>query len=199
MSNGFSFCPANDIFQVLLLLGSAVILLLTVPKAMAHNYSPSFIWDTDDTITVESRIPQSTDVHSAADDYDNNTDLNVNRCTPNGNCGNVIHYDGNYGSSEPPAWADPLSQMEPCSDDDHVLNGYCNETNHKVDFSYIYYNTHSYATNLVAYYARHEMGHVWGLDHVACSTASVMWINACSGSVWGVLTSHDRSDVNSKY
>ncbi len=127
-------------------------------------------------------------------------DLAVNRCSPDSECGNVIHYDGYYGPTEPPAWADVLSESEPCFDNDHVLNGYCNETNHKSDFSYIYYNTeYSYSNDLIfAYITRHEMGHVWGLRHPACSVVSVMKDGTC-GTVYGYLTTHDISDMNAKY
>ena len=178
----------------------ALALVLPVAVVSAHNYPTSYKWDTGDTITVESRIPQSTYVHSAADDYDDNTDLAVNRCSPDSECGNVIHYDGYYGPTEPPAWADVLSESEPCFDNDHDLNGYCNETNHKSDFSYIYYNTeYSYSNNAIyAVIARHEMGHVWGLRHPACSVVSVMRDGIC-GTLYGYLTTHDISDMNAKY
>ena len=183
---------------------TVVALAIALPAAavFAHDYSPPYKWDTGVTITVESRMPHSADVHSAADDYDDNTDLAVNRCSPNSNCGNVIHYDGYYGPAEPPAWADPLSQMEPCSDDDHVVNGYCNETNHKVDFSYIYYNTAYNYAPLVSVITLHEMGHVWGLDHTSCSKVSVMkpGPGTCQGSVqYAYLTQHDIDDINAKY
>ena len=82
------------------------------------------------------------------------------------------------------------------------MNGYCNETNHKVDFSYIYYNTaHNYAP-LVSVITLHEMGHVWGLDHTSCSKVSVMkpGPGTCQGSVqYAYLTQHDIDDINAKY
>ena len=174
-------------------------IMLPVGLAFAHDFSLPFKWDTDVTITVESRIPQSAHVHSAADDYDDNTDLTVKRCSPDSECGNVIHYDGYYGPSEPVAWASPYSYSVKCTNDEHELTGYCNETNHKVDFAYIYYNTHyTYDDLLVAVLARHEMGHVWGLNHTPCSVASVMKPGTCQNQ-YGNLQQHDKNDVNAKY
>lgn len=183
-------------------LGIAAILGLALPFSVvyAHEFPTGyrFKWNTDVDITVESRIAQSAQVHSAADDYDDNTDLDVDRCSPNSNCGNVIHYSANYGTSDAQAWADMYSRSVKCTNSEHELNGHCNLTNRKADFAYAIYNTaHSLSGDAYHYVARHEMGHIWGLAHTPCGTKSVMRYNC--NSYYGYLTHHDRVDINAKY
>jgi hypothetical protein len=144
------------------------------------------------------------EVQFATTDYGVNTDLNTNYyycgsyCTGN----TIVHYADAWYDKSWAALAYPYSYGVPCADTDGVPTGYCNETDHKVDFSYVIWNSTKMPTTDASanYLGRHEMGHVFGLAH-NCSNAytSVMRGGLCLMEKFGSLQAHDISDINAKY
>ena len=153
-------------------------------KAAAHDYNPPKQWDTSITPTTTSVDTRySSEILSAASDYTLNTDLRVDYCfSP---CGNILHYENDHGMS---GWgARAYSQGTPTNFGIIQWNAYGGEKD-------------SLTANRLA---RHELEHVFGLDHVPCgggpyetSPASIM---GCPDSGVSDLHDHDISDINGKY
>lgn len=151
-------------------------------------------------LLLENRTSSySSAIGSAAIDYHNNTDLNVDSCGY-GCGGNVVYLQANYGATGWYALAYPFSGGVGCVDWYGNPSGYCNTTNHKVDFAYVYSNDAYgvFSDSQARYTMRHELGHVIGLAHTSCSVDSVMKELACL-SVPTYLTGHDISDINAWY
>lgn len=165
-------------------------------SAGAHEYSPAFDWDEDETSEVANYNTQyGQQALRARDDYYANTDLDVDWCTYP--CGaNIIHYEANSGPGRGTAEAWVYSGSTSC-----FPVSYCNEDDHKADFAYIYWNSYygPYDSDAANYLARHEMGHAFGLDHVPCSESSSVMYTGCSGGLPTTLQSHDISDMNTEY
>lgn len=141
-------------------------------------------------------------VAHAAQQYNNQTDLSVTQCPYNGDCGTVIFIEAYYGG-EPGTFAGlsfNYSHSNPC----HVFappynsTGYCNTSNHRVDFGYIYFNNYYGVVSPVRWSTKHEAGHSFGLNHLPdCSILSVM-LSSCP-QLPVKLKAHDKADVNVWY
>lgn len=149
----------------------------------AHDYSPPKKWDTSitpNTTSVDTRYAWA--ILSAANDYTFNTDLTVNYCISR--CGNIRHYEKDHGRR--PWAARALTVGNP------IRHG-------TIDWNAFYGPFDNDSANLIA---RHELGHVFGFDHVPCSGTRYAWsvmMDACTGGLPSVLTNHDKADVNNKY
>lgn len=163
-------------------------------------------WKRDTSIqpkVANISTPYGSQITSAVNDFDSNTDLQVNECT--WLCPAKIYsvmYD--WGDDDSAAAADSYHDGELCVPG----TSNCNETDKKVNSAYINWNSRipTMPPGYANYVARHEMGHIFGLRHVDCVTAepnpeafySVMNVR-CSYSVYEVLQSHDTLDINGKY
>ena len=113
-------------------------LVSLVSATWAHDFSPSFKWNDDDA------TPQITNYNtqyqqailSAYDDYDANSYLDVEWCAYP--CGaNIIHYEANLGATNATAKAHVFSDSSSC-----FPLGYCNETDRRANFAYVYWNSY---------------------------------------------------------
>lgn len=177
---------------------------LAVLPVSAHNIG--WVWNTYYT-NVENRTSKyGTYVSNSVSNYYNSTNISPTLVSSGGNLVHLDTYD-TRGSW----WAGtvPYSGGTKCvSFPDLVSTGYCNSSDHKVDFTYIYWNSYNIpstasSTNL-NFVARHEMGHSYGLAHISeggcvATPSSVMqkFVN-CAAST-SALTSHDVSDINGLY
>lgn len=138
-------------------------------------------------------------VSSAGINYNNNTDLHVDSCPDNGNCGRIVYLQGNYGATGWPAGTVAYDGLNPCVSWPSLSpNGNCDAGSRKADFAYVYANDYYGSWPYPDWIARHEMGHAFGLAHPSCSTWSVMMTGLC-GSGPNSLTTHDISDINGWY
>lgn len=137
-------------------------------------------------------------IKNAVSDYSNNTDLTVYKVASNGD---IVYIEGNYGNTGWDGGSQPLSASNQCFSWPALQpTGYCNKTNHKVDFGYLYINTYYDAYEQPQYGMRHEMGHVWGISHESCgSTRGIMEEGQCRPNVVETLNSHDRFELRFLY
>jgi len=171
-----------------------VVLLFGAKTSSTYTHDIGWRWDSLVSIITENRTSDfGSYLGSANADYNSNTDLTVYRCADNGYCGNLIHLQANYGNTNWAAKADPYSDGNACA-----TSGYCNTTDHRVDFAYVYWNNYYMPISEQNHIMRHEMGHVFGLTHTPCGISSVMW-GSCPSPWPQSLTDHDISDINSYY
>ncbi len=97
----------------------------------------------------------------AAQDYNNNTDLVINTS----GAANIIAWEGSYGDTGWLGLASPYANGNPCG---------CGWDVNRANFAYIYFNTYYGTPGNLNHRARHELGHVFGLDHQTCAVSSVM-------------------------
>lgn len=182
----------------LVLFCSAFFLTLFLAQG-AEAHDRGWRWKFPEIIPLfENRTTNyGTAITSSKNDYDLNTDLTVNECPSNGLCGNLIFIEANYGATLWAGRAEPYSASNACSDSNGYSTGYCNTTNHRVDFAYVYYNSH-WGVAPTNNATRHEPGHAFGLAHTPCTLKSVMKPGDCE-SHSGILRPHDKSDINGYY
>lgn len=184
--------PLRPLTIVLALVAGAITI-----STSAYGHDIGWKWEYSDVVPTDT--DQNTNYDTAEWngywDYNSNTDLVMSWCT--WQCtANIINYEGDYGATGWTGKADPYSHGVEC-----IQNpGYCNETDHQVDFAYILWNSYygPYDSSGANYIARDEMGHVFGLAHVPCSTYSIM-NTGCTTGLPTTLQSHDISDINAKY
>jgi hypothetical protein len=188
----------------LALLVTLSLFALILIRETTERHEIGWEWDTNVTPVVENRTEDYSDnVGWAVDDYDSNTDLSVDQCEDNGNCGIIIHDQGNWGNSGWDGYAHALSDNEECIDwETGQWTGNCDDDDNRVDFAWILYNDFYGWYELPSFGARHEMGHVFGLAHTNddCDEWSVMREGECRPNVPISLTSHDiNDDINVMY
>ncbi len=134
---------------------------------------------------------------AAANDWDQNTDLVVSQ----GSGGNIMFWEGSYGATGWDGGTEAYNgNNRPCVNwPDLTVNGNCNTTDRKANYSYIYFNTYYGPYYLPAYGTRHEIGHVFGLGHVSCSTNSIMKYGTCRPNVPTTLQADEKNQINSWY
>lgn len=139
-------------------------------------------------------------VSSAGIDYNNNTDLHVDQCADNGQCGNIVVLQGNYGATGWSAFAHVYRGLSECNTyPDGLFTGNCNRTDRRADFGYVYFNDFEGPFPEPQWGARHEIGHVFGMIHTTCTEDSVMRPGVCYPNVPSTLTLHDIDDINRNY
>lgn len=148
---------------------------------------------------VENRtVSYDTMVSHAVSDFSNSTDLTVYKVPQNGD---IVYIQGNYGSTGWDGGAQPFSANNQCFSWPALIpTGYCNKTDHKVDFGYLYINDYYGSYNMPEYGMRHEMGHVWGISHESCGNYSgIMEEGQCRPNVVQSLSAHDRYELRLLY
>ena len=179
------------------LFAASVMATFTVSIAFAHEYSPAFRFHSSSVNADDRTTNYSSEVSTAIDDYDDNTDMTWVDADP----AVIIYLEGSWGATGWVAGAQALSNSVPCFDwPDLVLTGDCDDDENKSDFSYIYLNTH-YQDDLDEYIdtiVLHEPAHVLGMNHTGCSTASIVKWGSCSNQLT-TLQSHDTDHIDDWY
>jgi len=169
----------------------ALVALVSIWQTTLEAHDQGWEWDFPSVYPLVEDRTEDFDyyIDSAVQDYDDYTDLTVFQCADNGNCGILIHVQADYGDT---GW---YAKAHPYSNGVHCYNnpGYCNHSNHMVDFGYVEWNDHYGQLPQPGWIARHEMGHNFGLRHTLddCVTWSVMREGGCLPNVANSLTSHD--------
>jgi predicted Zn-dependent protease len=123
-------------------------------------------------------------VNYARDDWSNNTDLNI--AVGSSSSFNIAAYANPYGypwEGNAVMYKYEYGQYKACSD--YISTTYYGDCNGPVAvFAYVYlntnYNTAASDNTKRGMIARHEMGHVWGLDHTSCVVTSLMRGYSCA-------------------
>ena len=159
-------------------------------------------WDTSSApIVTNYNTSYGSEISSANADFNSNTDLTVYSCnTP---CAESVKHEQKFvGNVDWAAVAKAYRNGYECGD--------CNETSKKVTYGKVIWNSAGgpYTPSYANYLARHEMGHVFGLDHAPCQTGgdyggnngylNVMAVK-CPYDAPDTLQDHDISDINAKY
>lgn len=170
----------------------------------AGAHSIGWKWNTTSAPrVVNSGTPYGSEIESASDDYNDNTDLDVRWCVSPCN-ENIVHASKNLGAGII-AGADSFSNGKQCN----TSQIDCNETTNRVTSGFVAWNT-TYKpkpNTSPGYVALHEMGHIFGLAHAPCATTgpgiesgvtSVMGVS-CPYAGPSTLQPHDKADINDKY
>ncbi len=172
-------------------------------EAGAHNIG--WKWNTTFTPRVtNSGTPYGSQIESASNDYDDNTNLEVRWCVSPCN-ENLVHKQKYLGVGIV-AGADSFSNGKQCN----TSQIDCNETTNRVNSAMVVWNTASgpHSNSYANYVARHEMGHVLGLAHAPCQAAGDWGTGNGYMSVMAVLylydgpetlQPHDITDIDNKY
>ncbi len=149
-------------------------------KAAAHEFASPHSWDTSVTAkTSNGATAFATYLSSAANDYTSNTDLDVDYCNEpcTENISNIMVNRGSNGLSAQAFWTGNPAYEGRVEWNSHYASGWSSRTKHLL--------------------ARHELGHIFGLDHVpGNSPASVM---GQAREHKHTLHTHDKDDINVKY
>ncbi len=175
----------------------STLVTITVSVAYAHEYPTSFRFHSSSVNADDRTTNYSTQVSTAIDDYDDNTDMTWVDAEP----AVIIYLEGNWGATTWIAGQQALSQLVPCFDwPDLILTGDCDDDQNKSDFSYIYLNTHyqSLLNTYIETIVLHEPGHVLGMNHTACATASIVKWGWCSNHLTSLQT-HDIDHIDDWY
>ena len=161
---------------VLVLMGA----LLLVGRAAAHEFADPHSWDTNVTPkTSNGTTALATFLSSAANDYTTNTDLEVDYCNEpcTENIRNIMVNRGHDRYSAIAFWTGNPAYEGRIEWNSYYSGGWGSRTKHLL--------------------ARHELGHIFGLEHVPeTGPASVM---GEPRDHLQVLHTHDKDDINVKY
>ena len=177
----FSTKPALWVALVFILAGA----FLLAGKAGAHNYYPDIVWDDDNVTPKTANVDTSyaAPIRGAAHDYNTNTDLTVEHC--DWPCSANIEHRSVRGRTK--EWSARARRNA-----NPVTEG-------TVEWNSRVRNSAFTAHRL----ARHEMGHIFGLDHVECGGGprepDIKSIMGCPEDGKKILHAHDISDMNKKY
>ena len=173
---GFRGSPALWVAVVFILAGA----FLLAAKAAAHEFPNPQSWDTSVTPkTSNGTAALATFLSSAASDYTNNTDLDVDYCNEpcTENISNIMINNGDDGYAAWAFWTGNPAYEGRIEWNSYYAGGWSSRTKHLL--------------------ARHELGHIFGLDHVPeTGPASVM---GRARDHMHVLHTHDKDDINVKY
>lgn len=190
-------------FGLTIFVASFVVALFLQQPVSAHNIGWKWDFPTQPIIFDDETATHGAAITHSANNYNNDTDLTVTECSGSF-CGTLIFIEQGWGNGEETfdAMSYNYSASNECSYDYWPFDstGYCNETNHKVDFGYIIFNTDRPPDPKPKFTVKHEAGHSFGLAHLPdCTIVRVMMTGDCFTQLPNKLKAHDKSDINAKY
>ena len=194
---------------VVVALGLLAVAALRIYGAGAYYYEgsgddPLYLWEDSSANVCDDDTEWADEVEDAADNYDDDTNLDLTWTDPCGSNKEIFNTQANYGLSGWKGFAYTSSGGGLCWN--WRWTNYCNNTNRKVDRAEILWNDAYYdQIDEPEWQALHEMGHVFGLRHPEGSECnnpdpSVMFNGSGNcDDYYEELQSQDIDDINEEY
>jgi hypothetical protein len=176
---------------------SFALALVAASPIAAHDLG--YRWSSSKAQVHQGSTSYETAIKSSAANYDSYTDLTVSYTAYPGSINAIFFFQENNGPGFL-AVAVAYSNGNACAyKSTAALTGYCNTSDRKANYGEVYINTYytSEINTKTNWLMRHEMGHLFGMQHGPCDEGSVMQNNC--GTLYGSLTGHDINTMNSWY